>query len=208
MPRKAKYGVTFVGYSAHVIARKKWKSGRDVKYAQLDFITGDASIHAHGGWVMVSNRVDLSAFLRSLPNLASDLRKLLCQRAPQVVEESVGFPAVTGTVSTMVSLSRGQNTVCIAPDTDVDQFIRQISNRFIEIEQVLEQAEQIGSRIKRRPYFEYIDEVKKTGLCRVECHGFGLFLDGKLIFYPNYRVGFAKPKGPNIVEVHMEPKRK
>jgi hypothetical protein len=114
MPHKAKYGVKFVGYSAHVIARK---NGREVEYVQLDFITGGALIHARGGWVMVSNRVDLSAFLRSLPNLASDLRKLLCQRAPQVVEESVGFPAVTGTASNMVSLSRQHSLNCFRHKT-------------------------------------------------------------------------------------------
>jgi hypothetical protein len=78
MPRKAQYGVQFVGYSADVIARK---NGREIECARLDFITGGASVHADGGWVTVSNRVDLGAFLRSLPSLASDLRELQC--APQ-----------------------------------------------------------------------------------------------------------------------------
>ena len=58
--------------------------------------------------------------------------------------------------------------------------------RFLEIEQVLEQAEKIGSEIKRRPYSEYIDGIEKTGCCQVEVHGIGpcTSMDG-WIFYPN-----------------------
>jgi hypothetical protein len=67
---------------------------------------------------------------------------------------------------------------------------------------VLEQAELVGSRIKRRPYGEYIDEIGKTGLCRLEAFGFGLYLDGKLTFYPNYQVALVKPVGANVFEVH------
>ena len=48
MPRKAKYGVQFIGYSALVIAREKY--GREVDYAMLDFVSGATSMHADGGW--------------------------------------------------------------------------------------------------------------------------------------------------------------
>jgi hypothetical protein len=201
MSRKAEYGVQFVGYSARLIAREKY--GREVQYAMLNFVSGLASMNADGGWVMVPKRVDLGPFLRSLPNLAGELRELLCQHAAKVQQESVG----TDVTSKMVSLSCGPNTVSVAPGTDIDRFIQQITKRFIEIEQVLEQAEQIGSRIKRRPYFEYLDEIGGTGIVRVESHGFGLFIDGKLIFYPNYQVGFVKQRGSNIFEIHsLEPK--
>src|SRR5262249_53878654 len=132
---------------------------------------------------------------------------LLCQRAAQVAEESVVFPAVTGTASNGVSLT-GESEVWVAPGTDVYRFIRQIFQRFIEVERLLEQAEQIGSRIKRRPYSEYIDEIERTGRCRVEAHGFGLFVDGRLIFYPDYKVFFVnKTEQPNTFEIHpLEPK--
>jgi hypothetical protein len=90
----------------------------------------------------------------------------------------------------------------LLPETDVRKFIRQITKRFLEIEAVLEQAELVGSRIKRRPYGEYIDEIRKTGLCRLEAFGFGLYLDGKLTFYPNYQVALVKPVGANVFEVH------
>jgi hypothetical protein len=186
MPSKPKYGVKFVGYSADVIARKY---GREVEYATLDFVTGRALVRANIGWVTVSNRADLGPFLRSLPNLARDLGELLHQRAAQAPEENAG----TDTRSSMASLTCGQNDVSIAPDTDVNKFIRQITERFTEIEQVLEQAEQIGSRIRRRPYSEYIDEIAKTGICRVEVHGFALFVDERLIFNPNYQVLLARP---------------
>jgi hypothetical protein len=95
----------------------------------------------------------------------------------------------------MVTLSYGEDEICAAPDTGLRKFIRQITKRFLEIEAVLEQAEPVGSRIKRRPYDEYIDEIGKTGLCRVEAFGFGLYVDGTLIFYPNYQVALVKPGG-------------
>jgi hypothetical protein len=165
MSRKAKYGVKFVGYSGYVVARKY---GREVDYAQLDFISGVASVQADGGWVMVSKRADLGPFLKDLPNLASELRKRLAVGPEEGIEVSRDEP---GRASKMVSMCCGKNEVQIAPDADVNKFIRQITRRFAEIEQLLEQAEQIGSRIERRPYSEYLDEIGKSGLARVEGHG-------------------------------------
>jgi hypothetical protein len=143
MGHKLQYGVRFIGYLAQVIARKY---GREIDYAQVDFVTGSVSIHADGGWVTVQNRTDLEPFLKTLPDR-------------QVPAERVASARATGTASDMISMSSGQNTVWIAPGTEVSRFIRQIARRFTEIEQVLEQAEQIGSRIKRRPYDEYIEEI-------------------------------------------------
>jgi hypothetical protein len=196
LPRNAQYGVKFVGYSADVIARKY---GREVQYATLDFVSDAASMHADGGWVMVRNRVDLGPFLRNLPNLASELEQLLRQHVAQAFEESEN----TGTTGDTISLCNGQNKVCIAPDTNVNRFIRQITKRFFEIEPVLDQAYEIGSRIKRRPYSEFLDEIKKTGIAQVEGHGFGLFIDGTLSFYPDYQVAFVRPAGEQTFEVNL-----
>ncbi len=102
----------------------------------------------------------------------------------------------------MISLPCGPNTVSVAPGTDIKRFIRQVTERFTEIEQVLEQAEEIGLGIKRRPYSEYIDEIAETGMCRVEGHGFGLFVDGKLLFYPNHQVALVRKAGENTFEMH------
>jgi hypothetical protein len=169
MPREPRYGVKFVGYSAEVIARK---NGRDVEYAMLDFVSGAASMHAHGGWVIVPKRIDLKPFLESLPKLANELQEaLLRQRNGESSQQAIGVPE-RGVADDMVSVSFGPNT--------------------IEIERVLEQAEEIGLRIKRRPYSEYIDEIAKTGIARVEGHGFGLFFDGRLIFYPSYQAVLVK----------------
>jgi hypothetical protein len=194
--RIAQYGVKFVGYSAYVMARKY---GREIQYATLDFISDVASMHANGGWVMVDNRVDLGPFLRNLPNLASELEQLLCRHVAQALEEGEN----TGTAGDMITLSKGQNEVCIAPDTDVNKFIRQITKRFFEVKPVLDQAYEIGSRIKRRPYSEYLDEIKKTGIAGVESHGFGLFIDGKVSFYPDYQVAFVRPTGERTFEVNL-----
>jgi hypothetical protein len=191
MAHNAKYGVKFVGYSAHVI-----RKGREVEYAALDFVTGRACVNADQGWVN-SKRADLGAFVGRLPTLSTELQQRFCRRSDPSFKETDFARS-----SEMVRILCGENEICVAPETDVRKFIRQITKRFLEIEAVLEQAELVGSRIKRRPYGEHIDEIRKTGLCRVEVFGFGLYLDGKLIFYPNYQVALVKPGRPNVFEVH------
>jgi hypothetical protein len=91
----------------------------------------------------------------------------------------------------------------VAPGTVINRFTRQLTKRFIEIERVLEQAEEIGLRIKRRPYSEHLDDVK-TGIWPVEIHGFALFVDGRLIFYPSYQVGLIKEQGSNLQWLGLE----
>jgi hypothetical protein len=54
----------------------------------------------------------------------------------------------------MISVSFGPNTVLVAPGTVINRFIRQLTERFIEIERVLEQAEEIGITDKASPYSE------------------------------------------------------
>jgi hypothetical protein len=199
MPAKARFGVKFIGYTAYLGARKYH---REIDYAELSFLTGTASILADGGWVKVRNRADLGPLMKILPDLANELRERLREGAAQVPQESVGS-SMTRTADDLIKLSHGQSEVCVLPGTDVNRFIRQIIKHFTEIEQGLEEVEQIGSRIKRRPYSEYVDEIERTGLVRVEVHGFGLFLHGRLIFQPDYQVGFAKPITSDIFEVHL-----
>ena len=186
MAHNAKYGVKFVGYSAYVV-----RKGHEGEYAVLDFVTGHASVFADLGWVN-SKRADLGAFVRNLPTLSTELQQRLRS------DPSFSFTRGRGTVC----MSCGENEICAAPETEVRKFIQQITKRFLQIEAVLEQAELVGSRIKRRPYGEYIDEIGKTGLCRLEAFGFGLYLDGKLTFYPNYQVALVKPVEANVFEVH------
>jgi hypothetical protein len=173
------YGVQFVGYSASVMARKY---GREVDYATLDFITGYASVLGDCGWVN-SKRVDLGSLVRSLPDLRSELQALLSQHPAHGLEEKG---------SNMITVSRGQNTICVAAGTDLKKFIRQMTKRFLEIEQVLEQAEKIGSEIKRRPYSEYLAGIEKTGLAQVEGHGFALYIGRRLISIPITRSPLSK----------------
>jgi hypothetical protein len=203
---KVKYAVKFVGYSARVIARR---NEREYDYAHLDFVTGGASVHAERGRARATSRVGLTSLVRSLPNHARDLRDLVRQRDAHVQDQGAAVGIVVDATSNWINLTIGENEVHLAPDTNINKFIRQISGRFTEIEQVLEQAEQIGARIKRRPYSEFIDEIEKTGLARVEGHGFGLFQDGKLIFHPDYQVVFARPSGLDSVELHrLDPNTK
>jgi hypothetical protein len=201
MQREAQYGVKFVGYSAYVIARGKY--GREVEYATLDFVSGAASMHADGGWVLVHKRIDLEPFLKSLPEIANELRDR-CHCDGELSQQTDGLAGPTGTADKMIRLSCGQNTISVAPCTKITKFIRQVTQRFTEVEQVLEQAEEIGLQIKRRPYSEYIDEIAETGLSRVEGFGSALFIDGKLIFQPDYQVLLVRPVGTrgDTLEVH------
>jgi hypothetical protein len=106
MPRAPRYGVKFVGYLANVIARKY---GRDVEYAGLDFVSGAASMHADGGWVIVPKRIDLKPFLESLPKLANELQEaLLRQRNDELSQKATGVPE-RGGADNMVSVSFGPN---------------------------------------------------------------------------------------------------
>jgi hypothetical protein len=185
--RKVQYGVKFVGYAAYVVARGKY--GRNVEYAMLDFVSGCVLMHADGGWVQVPKSADIEPFLKNLPKIENELQERcrceLSRRSPSPAEP-------TGAVEDMIQLSCGQNTVTVARGTKIKKVIRQIHTRYAEIQKVIEQAEEIGLRIKRRPYSEHIAEIAETGLSRVEVFGFAYFIDGKLIFQPDYQVSLVR----------------
>jgi hypothetical protein len=186
-----KYAVKFVGYSAYVVTRKR---GREVTLATIDFVTGrTALLTGPGDWVTVRGCSDLASFVKCLPDLTSELERLMRD------SEQEGNSAA---LSPIVALSRGENTIHIAKGTVVTEFVRDITRQFAKIQKVLEQAEKIGLSIKRRHYSEYIDGIKRTGLCEVEFHGFALFIDEKLIFKPNYQIRFVRQRAPNTFEIH------
>jgi hypothetical protein len=195
MSGKIKYAVQFIGYSAFVGAHE---NGHDVDYAQLNFVSGAASVNADDGWVLAPSRAELSSIVAALPTRKREIRELLRQRAAQTVNQQLAAPVGEDDPG-LIEL--GDNTIRIKPGTKVNNFIRQVRARFSAIEQLLEQAEQIGSQITRRPYEEYIEEIDRTGLCRIEVHGFGAFQDGKLIFRPDYHVGVVKPHTEHVYEV-------
>jgi hypothetical protein len=173
MSASQQYVVTFIGYSAHVT------DGRNI-CATLDFVCGSVSVHANGGHVMACNRAELAALVKNLPDDAG---------APEQVfrsarKEVAGPRSVSTKDSETISLGNDQDIICIPADMHPKAFFQEITKRYFEIEGLLEQAEQIGSGIKRRPYTEHIDELAEIGVCRVEIHGYGRLLDGKLVFVP------------------------
>jgi hypothetical protein len=156
----------------------------------------------HGSFsraVMVGERVNLVPLVKRLPDLASELRQLalLPSRDEQGEHDGSHEAATKG----WVTLSCGEGEIAIAPGTDVNKFIRQITTRFENVQYVLEQAEQVGSGISRRPYSEYIDGIERTGLALVEYYGFAIFVNGRLVYYPDYRVLSVKPHGDTHFEV-------
>jgi hypothetical protein len=181
---QVEFGVKFVGYSALVIARKY---GRETEYAQLDFVTGSAIVHAQRGSVGTCHRLGLGPLLKSLPKVVGELQDR--QRA------AAADPFVT--------LTWGSNRIWIVPNAEVNTFVRQVTRRVAEIEDVLAQTEQIGARIERRPYEDFVDEIARTGVPRIEGHGFAIFRNGRLVFYPHHVVAFTKPTGHDTMEVHL-----
>jgi hypothetical protein len=77
----------------------------------------------------------------------------------------------------------------------VSQVVVQLTERCSETGKVLRQAFKVGMKIKRRPYSEFIDEIEKTGICRVRAYGVGLFENGKLLFRSEEREALLKPIG-------------
>jgi hypothetical protein len=163
------YAVRFIGYSASIIARKG-----NAEYANLDFVSSAAAIFANEGRLLVPKRPALSLAVVDLPFYIDELKLLV----KSVTPDSDGH---------QVELRRGETEISVNPGADVDRFVSEITQRYREIEPILEQAEKIGSGIRRVPYGNHIDEIARTGVCRVVHYGDAFFIDGKLLFHPERR---------------------
>jgi hypothetical protein len=156
-----------------------WRgNGPQKNYAALDFVSGAASIYADEGFVLACNRGELAGLVSTLPE------KMKAQVLPQ-----------------------GIHLYPDRPNISKDRFVRQITRRFVNIEHLLEQAEEIGRTIKRRPYSEYIDEIAATGCARVEHHASGLQGRGKLVFRVSSRSmsWYVRPSRGLIVAAQVPP---
>lgn len=196
---RIKCAVRYVGYTADVIVRKY---AREVQYAKLDFVSGCILVCADdGAFVVVPNRADAEPFLKRLSEFATELQNRVCQHDAELIQQASGLSERTVDAGDMIFVPFELTLVAVHPGTRIKEFIRQITQRFTEIKLVLKQAEEIGLGIKRRPYSEYIEEIDKTGICRVEYHGDAYFVDGRLTFYPDHKVAFVRPEGQSGFEV-------
>src|SRR5215469_5177360 len=143
------YAVRFIGYSARIIARRG-----NTDYASLDFVSGTAALFADEGHLIVPNRPALSSAVGDLPLCIDELKSSVESDTP----DSDGH---------RVELRGGEVTIRLNRGADVEGFVSQIARRYRAIESILEQAEKVGSEIKRSPYADYLDEIEKTGICRV-----------------------------------------
>jgi hypothetical protein len=169
------FAVRFVGYSAHIIARKG-----NTDYARLDFVTGVATLLADEGWLRVPNRTALASFFSDLPASIGKLRELV--------------KSVTSTGDgDYVEMRCGEAEIRVKRVADIDRFVSQIARRHRKIEPILEQAEKVGSAIKRLPYDDYVDEIAKTGVGRVVFYGYAFFVDGKLSYHPEHQTILVEP---------------
>jgi hypothetical protein len=177
-PRKQKlpdYGVRFIGYSAQIIARKG-----NAEFAELDFVSGMTVLCANAGRLFVPKRTALSSAVADLPTSVDHLKSLAQSVAPNNDWHEV-------------ELRGGEVTIWFNRGTDLERFVDQIARRYRAVETILEQAEKIGSEIKRPPYDDYIDELAKTGVARVVSYGVAFFVDGKLAYYPERQELLIKP---------------
>ena len=144
--------------STAILARKG-----NAEYASLDFVTGGAILVATGGYLLVRKLPALSSAVTDLPSCLDELKSLV----RSVSADSDGHG---------VELRREEVVILVERGTNVDRFVSQLARRYSAIERILEQAEKVGSEIKRRPYEDYIDEIAKTGISRVVSYGDALLL--------------------------------
>src|SRR5262245_17875949 len=151
------YVVRFIGYSAQIIARKG-----NAEFAWLNFVSGTAILYANEGRLLVPKRAALSSAVADLSRRIDQLKSF----AKSVTPDSDGH---------QVELRDGEVTIWFNRGADVERFVDQIARRYRGVETILEQAEKIGSEIKRPPYADYIDEIAKTGVARVVSYGVAFF---------------------------------
>ena len=87
----------------------------------------------------------------------------------------------------------GEAKIWVKRGAEINPCVRQITRRYRKIEPILEQAEKVGSAIKRLPYDDYVDEIAKTGVGRVVFYGYAFFVDGKLSYHPEHQTILVKP---------------
>ena len=167
------YAVQFIGYSASIIARKG-----NAKYASLDFVSGAVGLCAKEGFLFVTQRAALSSAVADLPSCVDELKSLVKSALPG--EE-------------WLELRRGEVVFNLNRGADIERFVGQLARRYRAVEPILEQAERVGSEIKRPPYDDYIDEGAKTGIYRVVSYGDAFFVDGELTYHPERRTVLIQP---------------
>jgi hypothetical protein len=194
---KDKIGVQFVGYSAWV----RMENSRTDPLATLDFVSGCVTLHAtaSSGFILVNDLDHLATAVESISASTPELRRLVGDPAQT---DKFASDKATERLHNFLKFARDEFEVSIAAGANVGRFVKQITSRRAELQDVLQQAAQIGSGITRRPYAEHINGIKKTGLCEVEYHGFAMLVDGQLLFKPDYQVTFVRQEGPNLLEVH------
>jgi hypothetical protein len=169
------YAVRFIGYSASIIARKG-----NAEYASLDFVSGAAGLCTKEGFLFVTQRAALSSAVADLPSCVDELKSLVKSALPG--DEWLEF-------------RRGEVVFKLNRGADIERFAGQLARRYRAVEPILEQAERVGSEIKRPPYDDYIDEGAKTGIYRVVSYGDAFFVDGELTYQPERRTVLIQPTG-------------
>jgi hypothetical protein len=181
------FGAYFVGYKVKIVALE---NDVEVDYAMLDFISGCVMLNATDGHVSVPKLSELAPFVASLPKHVDKLEETS-------KNESGG-----------IKRAFGNKVIYVAPAADLKQVIRQLAKRCSEVEHVLRQAETIGSQINYQPYSEYIDEIEKTHICRMQV-GVAVFdHHGNLSFWADPRDLLAKlteAESPFSMKLSNEP---
>jgi hypothetical protein len=97
---------------------------------------------------LLADKPELVVHTADLTVTARALAKLLAEKCHTMFVQN-GKPVLV----VVDNDGAGPNTVSVAPGTVINRFIRQLTKRFIEIERVLEQAEEIGIKDKASALF-------------------------------------------------------
>ena len=106
--------------------------------------------------------------------------------------ETLAESATRTTDKARIEMRCGEGEISLNRGADIGAFLRQLTQRYRQIGPILEQAEKIGSGIRRPPYSDYIDEIARTGISCVVFYGDGLFVDGKLLYRPERQTFFVE----------------
>ena len=201
MINSRQYGVNFVGYSAYVETR----DDMDEFSADINFVAGGASVTLDGAYISARSRTELRPFLRQIAAKRRRLETLIREAETSGREVQDGqFSVMLDSEAESVILEADDNYARLPLGTKLDRFIRKFSKRLDEIDDILRQAEDIGSKIERRPYQEYIDDFKRDGFFWVEGHGLAIYEGGKLNFTPRRQVGKVYPADAGGTEFMIE----
>ena len=164
------------------------------EHAVLDFANGAAMLNLAGVGVLVADKSETSEVVAEVSSRLSEFER-----------------ARRG--------SFGENQIVLDPNVDAHMAVERFQKQYRQLEEVLRQADIVGSRFSRISYEKYMEETIRTGIVRVDVHAVGRVCRSelKLFEFPatsalvverngGYQVFLAGEKGrlPSVSPSHRQ----